>query len=203
MVSHSRHRRSRRIRIGNVSIYEHYGSWWLYFRENGKPIRRRVGEDPDEAKAVGAWVNAQLAASRPTLFSFEPVSVPDLVRRWLDHHEHVLRSSVATCNRYRTATDHLARFTDDVHPGAYTHEINAERLVAHLRTVQVAPNGHPNAAPRRLSDKGVKFILGTCRAMYNYAARFRLLPPYSGGDEVDSISGNEIAPYVDKETRLG
>ena len=178
MAPNSRRRRSRRIRIGNVSVYEHHGSWWIYFRENGKPIRRRVGEDPDEAKAVGARVNAQLAATQPTLFSFEAVSVRDLVGRWLGHHEHVLRSSVATCNRYRTAADHLIEFTDEAHPSAHAHEINAERLVAHLRTVQVAPNGHPNTRRRRLSDKGVKFILGTCRAMYNYAARLRLLPPY-------------------------
>ncbi len=92
MATRSRRKRSRRIRIGNVSVYEHHGSWWLYFRENGKPVRRRVGEDLDEAKAVGARVNAQLAASQPTLFSFEAVSVRDLVRRWLGHHEHVLRS---------------------------------------------------------------------------------------------------------------
>jgi len=178
MASHNRRRRSRRIRIGNVSVYNHHGSWWLYFRENGKPIRRRVGENFDEAEAVGARVNAQLTASQPTLLSFEAISVQHLVSRWLEHHEHVLRSSVATCNRYRTAADHLIGFTAKFHPTADAHQVNAERFVMYLRTAQVAPNGHPNARKRRLRDKGVKFILSTCRTMYNYAARSRLLPPY-------------------------
>jgi integrase len=178
MAARKRPRRSGRIRIGNASLYQHHGSWWAYFRENGKPVRRHVGDNLDEARAVGARGNAELAARRPTIFSFEAVIVRELVRRWLGHHEQVLRSSVATGNHYRTAAEHLVRFAEEVGPAKYAHEVKAEQFVAYLRTVLVAPNGHANAAKRRLSDKGVKFILGACRSLFNYGVRFRLLPPY-------------------------
>ena len=36
---------------------------------------------------------------------------------------------------------------------------HTEEFVRYLRTIQVAPNGHPNSKKRPLLDKGVKFIL--------------------------------------------
>jgi integrase len=54
----------------------------------------------------------------------------------------------------------------------------AEQFACYLRRVKASPNGHPNTAPRTLRDKGVIFILETCRAMFNYAAKHRHLPPY-------------------------
>ena len=44
------------------------------------------------------------------MLSFEPLPIPDLRDRWLEHYEHVLRSSVHTVARYRTATQHLLNF---------------------------------------------------------------------------------------------
>src|SRR5262245_17579953 len=40
-----------------------------------------------------------------------------------------------------------------------------ESFTAYLRQIEVAPNGHPNAARRRLRGKGVRFILETCRSL--------------------------------------
>ncbi len=177
MASRKRRGRSRRMRIGKISIYEHHGSWWIYYRENGKPVRQRIGDGPDEAKAVGARINAQLAAGQRSMFSFNAVSAGELQRRWLDHHEHILRSSVATCDRYRTATDYLVKFAEQ-ELTRHAHEIDAEAFVGFLRRIKVAPNGHANAAKRLLRDKGIKFILAACRSMHNYAAKHRLLPPY-------------------------
>lgn len=45
--------------------------------------------------------------------SFEPITGEELRQRWLEHHEHVLRSSVHTVRRYRAATDHLLRFAQE------------------------------------------------------------------------------------------
>jgi hypothetical protein len=36
------------------------------------------------------------------------------------------------------------------------HEVQPNAFAAYLRGVQVAPNGHPNAARRRLRDNGVR-----------------------------------------------
>ncbi len=176
--SKKRPRQSGRMRIGNVSLYEHHGSYWIYFRENGSAQRRLVGKDLDAANAVAAQINAQLAAGQRSLFAFEPVSIQELVRRFQDHHEHVRRSSVATVRRYGTACEHLVRFAEHSRGVKHAHEVQGEAFVRYLRGIQVAPNGHAHTLKRPLRDKGIRFILGTCRALYNFAAKQHLLPPH-------------------------
>lgn len=43
-----------RMRIGRVSIYLHHGAWWIYYRDQGRPLRRKVGGARDEAEQVAA-----------------------------------------------------------------------------------------------------------------------------------------------------
>ncbi len=169
------------FRVGKVSGYLRNHVWYLCYFDNGKRHRPRVGPDLSAARQFAAQVNGQLAAGAPAALSFEQVSVPTLRSRWLDHHEHVLRSSVKSIARYRTATDHLFRFLDTrpVRHAALFHTAHAEAFVRHLRVVKVSPNGHPNTATRPLLDKGVRFILECCRAMFNYAAKRRHLSPYA------------------------
>lgn len=176
----SRRRQPARVRVGRVSVYRHHNAWWLYYREQGKPVRRKVGIGRDEALQVAAQVNAQLASGAPTLLAFQPISVPDLRREYLDHHEHVLASSLSTVRRYRAATEHLERFSQTHPRPPAAHEVRAEAFARYLRETDVAPNGHPHATKRKLRDKGVIFILETCRAMYAFAGKRRHLPPYAG-----------------------
>ncbi len=174
-MARTRKRAPRRRRIGHVSYYVHHGAWHIYYREGSRQVRRRVGDSEELAAQVAAQVNAQLSTAAPTLFSFTPVTVAELRRRFLDHHEHILRSSLATVRRYRAATQHLENFAS----GQPAHELDAEAFVRHLRTIRVAPNGHAKATRRPLRDKGVRFILETCRSLYGFAAKKRCLPPYA------------------------
>jgi hypothetical protein len=87
-----------------------------------------------------------LTCGQRTLFSFQPVTVQELIARWLDHHENILRSSIATQDRYRTAAGHLLRFVERSHIMRLTHEVDAEGFAAYLREVKIAPNGHANAS---------------------------------------------------------
>jgi integrase len=171
---------SQRFRVGKVSVYLHHGTWWLYYRDGGKPIRRKVAENRDEAEQVAAQVNAQLSSGAPTLLSFSPISVPALRQQFLGYHEHVLKSSVGTIRRYRAATQHLEDFAGQQPKAPMVHEIRPDAFATYLRTIEVAPNGHPNTKKRRLRDKGIQFILETCRALYNFALKRRQLPPYAG-----------------------
>ena len=93
----------------------------------------------------------------------------------------MLRSSVQTIHRYRTATEHLLRFLDarPVRHAAHFHSSHAEEFVRYLRGLRVSPNGHPHTARRPLLDKGLRYILECCRAVFNYAARRRHLSPYA------------------------
>jgi len=169
-----------RKRIGRVTLYSHHGSWWIYYRESGKPQRRKAADELAEAERVAAQVNAQLTSDSPSLFSFTPVSIPELRRRFLAHHDGVLKSSVATIRRYRAATQHLDDFACSGGTNPMAHGILPTEFATYLRRVEVSPNGHPHTAKRHLRDKGVQFILETCRAMYGYAAKQRHLPPYAG-----------------------
>jgi integrase len=162
-----------------VSYYQHHGGWWVYYREQGRVIRRRAADTEDVAAQFAAQINAQLSVKAPTFFSFVPLPVSELRRQFLDYHEHVIRSTLATVSRYRSATQHLDDYANTVAAGRPAHELDAEGFVRYLRSLQVAPNGHVRAARRPLRDKGIHFILETCRSLFGYAAKKRHLPPYA------------------------
>lgn len=170
------------FRVGRVRGDLRGRVWYLTYHEHGRRRRPRVGPDRKEARRLASQINGQLASGAPAALSFEAVSISQLRDRWLTNHELVLRSSVQTIARYRTATDHLLRFVDSVRPvrsAAEFRATEAEEFAGYLRAVDVAPNGHPNSPKRRLLDSGVKYVLETCRALFNYAAKRRHLPPYA------------------------
>ena len=132
--------------------------------------------------ALAAKVNAQLAEGAPTVLAFRSIQLKELICMWLDHHEHVRRSSLATVRRYRTAVEHLASYVAGARGNLRTDRFDtsmAERFVRYLRTTKVSPNGHANTRLRRMRDKGIVFILGTCRALFNFAREQRHLPAYA------------------------
>lgn len=194
-------RHSSRLRVGRVSLYLHHGALWLYYRDGGKPVRRKVNGSLADGEQIAAQVNAQLAALNapvqavantpapavvhaaplggvPQQVPFNPISVSGLRDRFLDYHENVLRSSIGTVNRYRTATAHLIEFLGRQPTRPQAHEINPSDFAAYVRRIEVAPNGHKKTRKRKLRDKGVQFILETCRSMFTFALKRRHLPPF-------------------------
>jgi integrase len=171
---------SPRFRVGRVSVYLHHGTWWAYFRDTGQPVRRKIAATRTDAEQVAAQVNAQLANGEPTLLAFTPMGVTELRQQFMDYHEHVLKSSMSTVRRYRAATQHLEDFVNQNTRVPLVHQVRPDAFATYLRKLEVAPNGHKNTAKRRLRDKGIQFILETCRAMYNFADKRRHLPPYVG-----------------------
>lgn len=171
---------SPRFRVGKVSVYEHHGAWWVYYRDDAGPHRKKVAETRDEAEQVAARVNSQLASNEPTLLTFTPIGVAELRKQFLDYHEHVLHSSVGTLKRYRSATQHLEDFVATLPKLPQAHDLKVEAFAAYLRRIEVTPNGHENARKRKLLTKGVQYVLETCRTMYAYAIKRRHLPPYVG-----------------------
>ena len=169
---------SLRFRVGKVSVFEHHGAWWVYYRDNTGPHRKKVGASREQAEQVAAKVNSQLASNEPTLLTFTPIGVPELRKQFLDYHEHVLHSSVGTLKRYRSATQHLEDFARTLPKLPRVHEVKIEAFASYLRVIKVSPNGHKKTATRKLRSKGVRYILETCRAMYNHAVKRRHLPPY-------------------------
>lgn len=62
---------------------------------------------------------------------------------------------------------------------SHFHTSHAEDFVRYLRKIRVAPNGHPHSARRPLLDKGIQYILETCRTLLSYAIKRRHLSPYA------------------------
>jgi integrase len=173
---------SRPFRVGRVTVYPRGRVWYLRYQELGRRRQIRGGLDRKDCRQRAAAINAQLESGTPTPAAFAPITIAQLRQQWLDHHEHILRSSVATIDRYRTATDHLLLFiqAQQLRGGAAQfNERQAEEFAHHLRQVKVAPNGHRNSARRHLRDKGVIYILQVCRSLFNFAQRRRHLPPYA------------------------
>jgi integrase len=188
------------FRVGKVRAYRRSQVWYLCYHENGQRRRPRVGPDPKATRQLAAQINAQLAVGAPAALSFQAITIEELRDRWLQHHEFVLRSSVQTIQRYRTASNHLLQFLQQrpVRHASQFHTAHAEAFVRHLRTIRVAPNGHPHAVRRPLMDKGVHYILECCRALFNYAAKRRHLPPYADNPfatlEIDRIPIAQVRP---------
>jgi integrase len=191
------------FRVGRVRADLRGSVWYLTYHEDGRRHRPRVGPDRDAVRQMAAEINSQLEAGAPSALSFEPLTIAELRDRWLGHHENVLRSSVRTIDRYRTATNHLLTFIRDgrVSDRAPSFRVqHAAEFVRYLRTIQVAPNGHENSQRRPLLDKGIKFILCCCRTMFNYAMKRRHLSPYSENPfselDVDRIPIENAKPVI-------
>jgi len=169
------------FRVGRVKAFLRGQVWYLCYYEQGRRRRPRVGPDRDAAKQLAAQINGQLETGVRATLSFDSITIPVLRDQWIANHEHVKRSSLQTVNRYRTATEHLLRFLEQtpVRSVALFQIAHAEQFVRYLRNIRVAPNGHPNTAKRTLLDKGIQFILETCRSLFMFAAKRRYLPPYA------------------------
>jgi integrase len=186
------------FRVGKVQGYQRGKVWYLCYFENGQRKRPRVGLDRKAAQLLAAQTHEQLERGAPSSLSFQPISVTELRQRWLEHHEQVLRSSVASVRRYRAATDHLLAYLNNensVRLASMLTPQHAEAFVVYLRQLEKAPNGHPKARKRPLRDKGIKFILQVCRSMFTYARSRRHLSPY--GENPFSVIGIDRIPIED------
>jgi len=199
----TRANKNKSFRVGRVRAFMRGRVWYLYYHEHGQRHQPRVGPDRDLARQTAAEINAQLEVGMPSALGFEPISIPQLRQRWLDHHEHVRRSSVQTIRRYRSATEHLLHFLRDIRPLRRASDFrpcHAEKFVRYLRSEKVAPNGHARARKRPLRDAGIKYILDTCSTLFNYAHRNRHLSPYAENPlrviEIGRIPVEDAKPII-------
>jgi hypothetical protein len=192
------------FRVGDVCCYLRGRVWYMRYHENGRRRQVRAGKDRDAVRRLASEINTQLEFGNAATTSFEPIAITDLRDRWLAHHEHVLRSSVATIKRYRTATRHLIGFIENgAAPKRASNfsSVHAEQFVHYLRKLKVSPNGHANAKRRTLRDAGLKYILEVCRSLFNFAVKRRHLPPYGDNPfsliDIDRIPVEDAKPFID------
>lgn len=168
-------------RIGNVTIYKRGPVYYLYYRENLKTQRRRIEGNLASAKATAAKVSAALDEERPSPLGFEKMPPSDCVKGFLSYIEDVKGLAWRSVDRYRAALDRLLDYcketgvksVDTIDQGL------VEDFVKWLRGQTRARNGSAHGTRDSYKTGGIKFILSTCRTLFNWAGRRRMLPPYT------------------------
>jgi site-specific recombinase XerD len=168
-------------RIGKVTIYKRGQSFWLYYRENRQTQRQRVDGNLAVARATAAKVSAALDEQRPSPLGFARTQPAECIRGYLDYVENVQGLAWRTVDRYRAALDRYQEFCTAAEVATIdaVDDRTVEDFVRWLRGQTRARNGMPQGKKGHYKVGGIKFILSTCRTLYNWAARRRQLPPYA------------------------
>ena len=169
-------------RIGRVTVYKRGTSYYLYFREGKKSVRRKVDGNLATARATAAKVSASLEEGSPSPFGFARRSVDEVILGFLQYCEEVQGLALRTIDRYRAALEHLRQFTR-----AELGEVGAEQVtegsvedfIKWLRRQSRSRNGAKSGEQDGYTDSGIRFILCTSRTAFNWASKRKYLPPYA------------------------
>jgi len=96
-------------RIGKVTIYKRGLAHYLYFRENGKSVRRPVEGSLAAARATAHKVAASLQEGSPSPLGFDRMAPEERVTAFIDYTRDVQGLALRSRDRYRAA---LERFKD-------------------------------------------------------------------------------------------
>lgn len=168
-------------RVGKVTIYKRGLAHYLYFRENGKSVRRPVEGNLAAARATAHKVAASLQEGRPSPLGFARIAPDELVTAFIEYTRDVQGLALRSRDRYRAALEHFKDFAAEKNIKGIdlvTHG-NVEDFVKWLRQQTRARNGMANGKQGSFKLGGIQFILSTCRTAFNWAAKRRHLPPYS------------------------
>ena len=94
-------------RLGKGTIYRRGSHYWLYFRDSGKTVRKRLDGDLATAKATASHVNIYLEQKRPSPFDFASRPIGNVVEEFLDHCRMGRGLRVRTLKRYEAALGHF------------------------------------------------------------------------------------------------
>lgn len=167
-------------RTGSVTIYQRGKSYHLYYRENGKTIRRRIDGNLAVARATAGKVVQSLAEDRPSLFSYTRASPSQLVSGYIDYVRDVQQLALGTVARYRSALQLFEAFCTHAEVG-FIDQVDrpaVEDLIRWLRGKTRTRNGAKKGKTKPYETSGIKYALSTCRTAFNWAIRRRMLPPY-------------------------
>jgi integrase len=160
------------FRVGRVRAHRRGKVWYLTYFEQGRRRQPRVGPERDAARRMAAEINAQLECGAPSAVGFEGVAISELRKRWLDNHEYVRRSSLATIRRYEAATKPLLSFLDAVRPLRQVSDFRPQHAEEFFDPLKIKEAVVIIAPPSRLpADPDVGVILRFTEAYSKESAR--------------------------------
>ena len=131
-------------RLGRVTIYRRGRSYYLYYRERGKSLRRKIDGNLTTARVAESKVNASLEEGSPSPFGYKSITVEELIAQFLSHCDEVKGLALRTLDRYRAALEHFERFTSTRSSGMTVDrvdEVVVDDFVLWLRQQSRARNG--------------------------------------------------------------
>jgi integrase len=167
-------------RVGAVTIYQRGHTYYLYYREHGKSVRRRIEGNLAVAEATAGKIVQALAEGRSTPFAYGRTSPESMIDAYLDYVETVQKLSIGTVERYRAALTLFKRFCSEgsVRQLDRINERVVDDFVAWLRVQKRTRNGAEKGAHKHYSVTGIEYVLSTSRTAFNWARRRKLFPPY-------------------------
>lgn len=168
-------------RLGKVSIYRRGRSYWIYFRDKGRTIRKKIDGNLAVARATASQINVHLEQGCSSPFSFQTKPISRVVNDFIEHCRMVRGLRIRSVQRYRAALDH---FLDFVNTKPHLRNIDqvkestVDEFVRYLRKLKRVRSGEKNGPQGKYKTGGIVFILSTCRTLFNYARKYRLLSPY-------------------------
>lgn len=168
-------------RLGKVSIYRRGSSYWIYFRDKGRTIRKKIDGNLAVARATASQINVHLEQGRSSPFSFQTKPISRVVNDFIEHCRVVRSLRIRSVQRYRAALDHFLEFINTkphLNNIDQVKESTVEEFVHYLRRKKRVRSGEKTGPKEKYKTGGIVFILSTCRTMFNYARRCRLLSLY-------------------------
>jgi integrase len=168
-------------RIGKITIYKRGETYYLYYRQGGVTQRRKIDGNLAVARATAHKVGDALAENRPSPVAYSRTSPEKMVEGFLDAVANVKKLALRTQDRYRAALDRFLDFCQVSRIGAVdmVEQATVEDFVKWLRGQKRSRNGAVKGRKAAYQEGGIKFILSTCRTAFSWAARRRMLPPFS------------------------
>lgn len=168
-------------RLGKVTVYRRGKNYWLYYRDSGKSIRKKIDGNLATAKATASGINVHLEQNRPSPFSFQTKPLAKVVQDFLEHCKLARGLRIRSLQRYRAALDH---FIDFINTKPHlcnidqVKESTVDEFVRYLHKKKRVRSGEKKGPKKKYTPSGIAFILSTCRTLFNYARKRRLLSPY-------------------------
>lgn len=168
-------------RVGKVTIYQRGKTYFLYYRDGGISQRRKIDGNLAVARNTAHKIITSLAEGKPSPIAYNRTSPEKLVDGFLDATANVQSLSLRTQDRYRAAMQRFKDFATDAKIRVIdsVQEATVEDFVKWLRGQKRTRNGATKGKKEAYKTGGIKFILSTCRTAFNWAARHRMLPPFS------------------------
>lgn len=168
-------------RVGKVSVYRRGSSYWIYFRDSGKSIRKKIDGNLATAKATASQINVHLEQKQPSPFNLQTKPVAKVVQDFLEHCKLARGLRIRSLKRYRAALDHFLDFISSKPHLCnidQVKETTVDEFVRYLHDKKRVRSGEKTGPKEKYTPSGIAFILSTCRTLFNYARKRRLLSPY-------------------------